>query len=112
MKTVVNKFIPFEGFGAINLFGILFVREGAYKDNKLPKRVINHESIHSEQIKELGYIFFYIWYFIEWLIQLCLHGKDGYYWISFEREAYDNDKNFKYLNTRKHYSWFKYYGKY
>lgn len=105
----MNKHIPFGDFGAINLFGILFVKEGAYKNNKLPKRTINHECIHTEQIKELGYIFFYIWYLIEWLIQICLHGKDAYYWISFEREAYDNDKNLKYLNKRKRYNWFKYY---
>ena len=79
------------------------------KHIKVLKRTLNHESIHSEQMKELGYIFFYIWYFIEWLIQLCLHGKDAYYWVSFEREAYDNEKNYKYLNSRKRYNWFKYY---
>lgn len=108
MKIIYNKWIPFKGFFAINLFGTLFIRE-ENKHIKVLKRTLNHESIHSEQMKELGYIFFYIWYFIEWLIQLCLHGKDAYYCISFEREAYDNEKNYKYLNSRKRYNWFKYY---
>ena len=111
MKTIFNNFIPFDGFAAINLFGILFVRNGVYKNNKVPKRTINHESIHTAQIKELGYILFYIWYFIEWLLLLPFFGTNAYYNISFEREAYDNEKNYKYLENRKHYSWFKYYGK-
>jgi hypothetical protein len=110
MKIVYSKWIPFKGFFAINLFGTYFIRE-EYKDVKVPKKTLNHEAIHTEQMKELGYIFFYIWYFIEWLIQLCLHGKHAYYWISFEKEAYYNDKNYKYLNKRKRYNWLKYYGK-
>lgn len=111
MKTIVNKYIPFKGFGAINLFGTIFIRDGVYKNNKPPKKTLNHEAIHTEQIKELGYIFFYIWYFIEWLLLLPFCGKYAYNWISFEQEAHDNDTNYKYLNTRKHYSWLKYYGK-
>ena len=111
MKVIFNNFIPFKGFSAINLFGTLFVRNGIYKDNKLPKKTINHEKIHTHQMREMGYIFFYIWYFIEWLLLLPTFGKDAYYNISFEREAYDNDNDLRYLKYRKHYSWFKYYGK-
>lgn len=110
MKVKYSKIIPFKGFYAINLFGTYFIRE-EYKGQKVPKTTLNHEAIHTEQMKEMLYIFFYIWYFIEWLVQLCLHGKYAYYWISFEREAYDHEKNYKYLNKRKPYSWFKYYGK-
>lgn len=108
MKIKYSKIIPFKGFYAINLFGTYFIRE-EYKGQKVPKTTLNHEAIHTEQMKELGYIFFYLWYFIEWLIQFCLHGKAAYYWISFEREAYDNESNYKYLNRRKRYNWFKYY---
>lgn len=110
MKVKYSKIIPFKGFYAINLFGTYFIRE-EYKGQKVPKTTLNHEAIHTAQIKEMGYIFFYIWYFIEWIIQLFIHGFSAYYWISFEREAYDNEKNYKYLNKRKPYSWFKYYGK-
>ena len=110
MKIVYNKWIPFKGFYAINLFGTYFIRE-EYKGQKISKTTLNHEAIHTEQIKELGYIFFYIWYFIEWLIRLVINGRYAYYCLSFEREAYDHEKNYKYLNKRKPYSWFKYYGK-
>ena len=54
MKIIYNNIIPFKGFKAMNLFGMLFVR----KDIKTPMSDIdiNHESIHSEQYKELLFI--------------------------------------------------------
>lgn len=112
MKIIYNKLIPFKGFLAINLFGILFVRKE--KDGSNPvisEYTINHESIHTKQIKELGYIFFYIWYFIEWIINWlrCGDSMMAYYAISFEMEAYENQYNQEYLSTRKKYSWLKYY---
>ena len=63
MKIIRNNIIPFKGFKAINLFGILFVRGNA----ELSDEVINHESIHTAQMKEMLYIPFYIWYGIEYL---------------------------------------------
>jgi hypothetical protein len=104
MKTIYNNIIPFKGFAAINLFGILFVRKNVI----LTDAVINHEKIHTAQIKELFYIFFYLWYIVEWLIKLCFYGKQAYYHISLEREAYINMYDIEYLNNRKKYSFFKY----
>ena len=108
MKIIYNNLIPFKGFIAINLFGVLFVRNEYKKrfDSGGFTTTLNHESIHTEQIKELGYIFFYIWYFIEWLLRLPF--GNAYYNISFEREAFANEKNRKYLQARKHYSFLKY----
>ena len=107
MKIIYNKFIPFKGFIAINLFGIIFVRK-EYK-NCLYRSVINHENIHTAQMKEMLYIFFYIWYFVEWVIKCFKYGSnEAYFRISFEREAYSNEYNYDYLSKRKHYSWFKF----
>ena len=53
MKIVYNNFIPFKGFSAINLFGVLFARKGV----KISKKIINHELIHTAQMKEL-YIYY------------------------------------------------------
>ena len=109
MKIIYNRFIPFKGFSVINLFGTLFVRQEKGKPKPyVSPRTINHESIHTEQMKELGYIFFYIWYFIEWLVRLITNTKSAYYSISLEREAYINSTNLEYLNNRKHFSWLKY----
>ena len=104
MKIIYNKIIPFPGYKAINLFGILFVREGA----RMSEVDLNHESIHTEQMKEMLWIFFYIWYIIEWVVKIFKYGpKDAYRNLSFEREAYENQGNLEYLKERKHFSWFK-----
>lgn len=115
MKIIYNKLIPFKNFIAINLFGTLFIRE-EYKhkinsDEVLKLFVLNHESIHTEQMKELGYIFFYIWYFIEWLIKIFqykFNTTEAYRNVSFEREAYANEKDVFYNDKREHYSFLKY----
>ena len=112
MKIIYNSIIPFKGYKAINLFGILFARKNA----KIDKKTINHESIHSKQIIECGFIFFYLLYFIEFIIKRIIsmfvdngpYRNYGYRSISFEQEAYYNEKNTKYLSTRKHYAWTKY----
>ena len=106
MKIIRNNIIPFKGFAAINLFGILFVRKNAM----ITPTMIRHESIHTEQMKEMLYIFFYLWYVIEWFIKLLTGkagGKSAYYRISFEREAYANEEDENYLSKRKHYAWFQ-----
>lgn len=106
MKVIRNKLLPPKGFAAINLFGILFVR----KDSKITDRLLNHEAIHTAQMKELGYIPFYILYLIEWFIKLIINKLDNnkaYKSISFEREAYNNQNNLEYLKNRKNYEWIK-----
>lgn len=47
---------------ATNSFGIILTAD------KLNDVDINHELIHTAQMKEMLYIFFYIWYGIEWLV--------------------------------------------
>lgn len=112
MKIIYNKWIPFKGFLAMNLFGILFVRKKENGSNPiLSKRTINHEMIHTAQIKELGYVFFYIAYLLSWLVRIIMYPMAAYRYIVFEQEAYDNDSNLDYLKSRKAYSWIKYIGK-
>ena len=116
MKVVFNKVIPFKGWVVINLFGILFVR-GEKRD--LSQRLVNHESIHTAQMRELLFIVFYAWYVVEWLFRLLFalitlyraeSGKVGkhfyqtYLDISFEKEAYNNQDNFEYLANRRHFA--------
>jgi hypothetical protein len=93
------KLITFNWPDAITLspFGI-YVKDGHFK----PK-TINHEKIHWRQQIEMLIIPFYLWYFMEWIIRLFNDYK-----ISFEKEAYDNDDNLEYLETRKRFSWIKY----
>ena len=99
IMVIYNKLIPFEGFKAINLFGVIFARKPL-----MPSDLV-HEWVHTQQMKELLYIGFYLIYLIEWLVRLTKHGKKrAYYMISFEQEAYD----FK-GGKREHFGWLKYW---
>ena len=79
--------------------------------NNYVNKVIRHENIHVAQMKDfcsylpIGAILFYIMYFFEWIYRIFQYGfKEAYYNISFEREAYTNERNFDYNETK----WRKY----
>ena len=104
MKIVRTKYLPpLRNYTAINLFGVFFV----HPDVRLTKRLVNHESIHTAQMRALLYFPFYILYLLEWLIRLFFRGH-AYSNLSFEREAYDNEYDYHYLENRRHYAWVKY----
>lgn len=103
MKIIRNNIIPFGKFGAINLFGILFAKQNM----PLTKEVINHEMIHTRQMRELLYIPFYILYIIEWCLLIIKNRGSlykSYHEISFEREAYDHGDDLGYLAHRKSFA--------
>jgi hypothetical protein len=106
MKIIYNNIIPFQGYKCINLFGILFCRKNAKIDDK----TIEHESIHSNQMKYMIWVFFYLWYVIEWFIKVFKYKNfhTAYRNISFEREAYKFEYVTGYHNEMTPYSWFKY----
>ena len=106
MKIIRNKYIPFGGYLAVNLFGVLFVKGNAY----ISEQTINHESIHTAKMKEMLYVFFYLWYVVEWVIKIFVYrnAHKAYRNISFEREAYRNQSYSTYLHDRKRYSWYNY----
>ena len=103
VKIVRTSILPFRGFSAVNLLGVLFVHHGVYISNEL----MNHERIHTAQQREMLFVFFYLAYFMEWLVRLPMRGN-AYRNISFEREAYANQRNLDYLHSRPHYAWRRY----
>lgn len=106
MKLIYNNIIPFKGFIAVNLFGVVFVR----KNILLGERTLNHERIHTRQGYEMAWLFFYAWYVIEFIIRLIQYrnANKAYRNISFEREAFANDDDFDYLKNRKPFAFLKY----
>ena len=103
MKIIYNDKIPFRGFKAINLFGVIFARKEC---GKLSDVDINHEVIHTAQMKELGYLPLYLIYGIEYLYNLakCHNSHKAYRNISFEKEAYEHQEDLQCLTNRKHYA--------
>ena len=103
---ILDRLSWFMKIGGITLWPFIILRERYNVPNAdYNKRIINHESIHIKQQQELLVIPFYVIYVIEWFIKLFFYGKDAYYNISFEREAYSNEYDYKYLNKRKKYNW-------
>ena len=106
---ITNSRIPkllsiFIDVYAITLYPFIFVKDGSNATTN------NHERIHLAQQKELWIIGFYILYVYEWLRNIIsgMNNFDAYMNISFEREAYSNQKNLTYLQTRDTMSWKKY----
>ena len=104
MKIIRNNIIPFKGFAAINLFGILFVR----KDAVITEQTLRHEEIHTDQMKELLYVCFYILYVCCWIVNLFRYRFDShaaYRSICFETEAYIYSSYKDYLKYRQKFAW-------
>ena len=125
MKVIYNKFIPFKGFYAITIIKWIFVREEyKYLDGlSVYDKMINHESIHEQQILDftpetfpswlrytIGSICFYLLYGLEWLFKLtpCLiKNKSAYRSLCAEQEAFKNEVDSNYINKREKLAWLK-----
>lgn len=86
---------------AITLYPFIIAKE------PLPVTIYNHEKIHLVQQRELwlvGFWFLYVWYWLKARAK-GLNGSDAYYAIPFEKEAYAQQNNLKYLKTRKPHAW-------
>ena len=103
MKIVYNNIIPAKGYKAINLSGVVFIRKGT----TLNEVDVNHESIHTEQMKEMLYVVFYLLYVMMFIWELIRfrNWHKAYEEVPFEREAYRYENDVDYLSTRKRYNW-------
>ena len=96
---LISKYIVPRGYIGITIFPFMFLKYKALKGNIV---LINHEKIHLKQQLELLIIPFFIFYSFEFLIRLIQYKnwKLAYMNISFEREAYKNQKDLNYLKSR------------
>lgn len=80
-------------------------------ENKYKGKIVaNHESIHFYQAIETWVIGFYLLYFYYLFINFFKYGtlKKAYQNIPFEKEAYSNQYDLKYLENRKRFAWLDY----
>lgn len=106
MNVHISKRFPFGKFSAINLFGHVFIKESyweAWTDKRIAK-TIRHEAIHTEQMKELLYVPFYLIYFVGWLYWAIFRTERAYRHINFEKEAYRHEGEIGYCETRKNFA--------
>ncbi|CAA0161433.1 conserved hypothetical protein [Tenacibaculum maritimum] len=104
----VSKYMVPKGFAGTTLYPFIFLKR---KDLKQDPILINHEKIHLKQQLELLIIFFYLLYGIEWFVKFLKYrnGYVAYRNLSFEKEAYQNECDFYYTQTRKKWAFIKYF---
>ena len=107
MIVLVFKYLIPKGFRGFTFFPFVFLSD---KKDKAHTVLLNHERIHIRQQLELLIVLFFIWYGIEFLVRLVRYKnrRVAYYNISFEREAYANEKDHYYLKQRSFWSFLKY----
>jgi hypothetical protein len=107
---VKNSIVPklasiFFRVGAITLWPFIFIRKDCDT-----AQLVNHEMIHIKQCNELlviGQYLLYGWDFVVGLIKYRNVYK-AYRRVRFEQEAYRNDHNLNYLDSRPRFAWRKY----
>ncbi len=108
MIPIVCKNLTPRGFRGLTLFPFVLVNT---KKDLRDLVFLNHEKIHLRQQLELLIIPFYVMYLLEFLVKwMVLKNRfKAYKSISFEREAYENERNLNYLKKRKMFVFFNYY---
>jgi hypothetical protein len=97
---VVSRLFFYYDYVGLTLWPFIILREKRFiSDHAL----INHERIHLRQQRELLILPFYLLYLSEWLIRSIAYmdSYKAYRNLSFEREAYQNEGDLNYLDTRK-----------
>lgn len=106
IRTRLVHWLTFGFAAGITLFPFVLITP----EVRLSRRLLTHERIHLRQQAELLVLPFYVCYLIEYLVRRLQRKNhyQAYRNISFEKEAYRNDKNPRYLEKRKAWSWVRY----
>ena len=104
---LISKCLVPKGYRGMTLFPFILLKRRRFKEDMV---LLNHEKIHLRQQLELLVMPFYLVYLIEFLIRYLRFNSWhlAYINISFEREAYTNEKNLNYLKTRRFWRFTKY----
>lgn len=107
MIVIVFKYLTPKWVRGITIFPFIVL---SFKKDKLNPILLNHEKIHIRQQIELLVIPFFIWYGLEFIVRYFQYKSwnKAYMNISFERDAYQNEKNLHYLKQRSFWNFIKY----
>ena len=108
MIRIVSKYLVPNGYRGLTVFPFVFLKQREYGSDDV---LLNHERIHLRQQLELLVLPFFVWYSLEFLWHFLVKRdvKSAYYSISFEREAYANEKDLHYLKQRSFWRFLNYF---
>ena len=107
MFLIVSKYLLPKGYRGMAVFPFVILRE---RKDASEAVLMDHERIHIRQQLELFVVPFFVWYVFEFGIRLLRYRNryQAYRNISFEREAYANEKSPDYLKSRPFWNFLKY----
>ncbi len=108
MFFIASKFLVRKGFNGITIWPFVIARNKQLRKDAV---FLNHECIHLRQQVEMLVLPFYLWYSVEFIVRVFQY-KDrhiAYRNISFEREAYANEKDLHYLKHRSFWAFTNYF---
>lgn len=108
MFLIVAKYLIPKGYHGLTVFPFVILRAAVDKENAV---LVNHERIHLRQQMELLVLPFFVWYLLDFLVKWMRYGNwnEAYRNIVFEREAYANEKDLDYLQSRPFWKFLKYW---
>jgi hypothetical protein len=106
MIVIASKYLVPKGYAGMAVFPFIFVAD----KKSINPIFLNHERIHLRQQLELLIVPFYAWYVMEYFIRRIRYKNhyQAYRNISFEREAYTNERNLNYLGHRGFWAFLKF----
>lgn len=107
MIVIVFKYLTPKWVRGITLFPFIVLSEKLDRNDAV---LLNHESIHLRQQLEMLVLPFFAIYVLEFMIGYLKYKNWNlaYRNISFEREAYANEKDLDYLKKRTFWRFLKY----
>ena len=108
IRNKISLWILGQKYSAMCIWPLLFIKpvsEGSQRPE-----TINHERIHARQQLEMLWLFFFLWYGMEYVVRLLQHKSrhTAYLALSHEKEAFANDGDIDYLHKRKAFAWVRY----
>ena len=103
---LISRLFFVKNYVGLSLWPFIILKNSSLKQDMV---LINHERIHLKQQRELLLLPFYVFYILEWIVR-CMYfdSYKAYQNISFEREAYANERNLNYITKRKPFRFIKY----
>lgn len=108
MIVLVNKYLLGKGFSGITLWPFVILKTKSLQKDEV---FLNHERIHYLQQQEMLVLPFYFLYAAEFLVGWIKYRNFyiAYKNISFEREAYANEKDLSYCKNRSFWNFRDYF---
>lgn len=108
MILIVSKYLVPKGYRGLTIFPFVFLKQ---RESIADAVLLNHEKIHLRQQLELLVLPFFVWYVLAfvWYFLKEQDAKKAYRAISFEREAYTNEKDLHYLKQRSFWCFLNYF---